>query len=401
MNTTDISTDSTTWLRMPFFISNAGAALRRSTPKILRPFWLSTDQMHGALAQYFVTTLSSVSRSGGEISACLFERASVQSCADLDEQSSIENPNKTNSVAVILGFYNGQQHITEQLQSIFEQSHQALHVYLSDDLSSIPFDLQQVDLDARHFKNLSIGFRQHNVGFTNNFLNALAAIDHGYEYFAFSDQDDIWHQQKLERAIESISSVPSDKPALYCARTEIADASCTTTLGYSPLFNKPPSFENALVQNIGGGNTMVFNKAARDLIVASSLNATVVSHDWWCYQIVTGAGGYVVYDPEPCLKYRQHDNNLVGANASWAARFLRIRELMQGRFSTWNDINLKALSDHRHLLAEKNLRILDDFIEARQAHFFKRLMLFKRSGVYRQTLFDNLGLLLSIVLNRV
>ena len=31
----------------------------------------------------------------------------------------------------------------------------------------------------------------------------------------------------------------------------------------APLFRKPPIFENALVQSIAGGNTMVFNQAAR------------------------------------------------------------------------------------------------------------------------------------------
>ncbi len=341
------------------------------------------------------------SRLQGESSDCLSEPALARSDVDLDEQSCLEKPHMAKGVAVILGFYDGQQYIAEQLQSIFEQSHQAFHIYLCDDRSSTPFDVKQIDLDARHFKKLRVIYRNRNVGFAKNFLNSLAVVGCGYEYFAFSDQDDIWYPKKLERAIASIASVPSQKPALYCARTEIADTSCTKTHGYSPLFNQPPSFANALVQSLAGGNTMVFNKAARDLIVTSSLNSTIVSHDWWCYQIVTGAGGYVVYDPEPCLKYRNHGGNLAGENITWAARLSRICGLLQGRFRAWNNINLKALSDHRYLLTEPNLRILDDFIEARQAHFLKRLMLSKRSGVYRQTFFGNLGLFLGILLKKV
>ena len=146
---------------------------------------------------------------------------------------------------------------------------------------------------------------------------------------------------------------------------------------------------------------MVFNRATRDLIINAAVGANVVSHDWWCYQIVTGAGGYVVYDTEPCLKYRQHASNLVGANTSWRARFLRIRGLLQGRFRTWNDINLKALQEHAHLLTRDNRKILSDFIEARQSSLIKRLFLFKRSGIYRQTLLDNLGLVLGVFLNKV
>jgi len=304
-------------------------------------------------------------------------------------------------IAIILGYYNGEAHVDEQLESIFSQSHSALHVFIGDDHSPSPFDADVLKIEFKKRLKLSVETRSENVGFAKNFLQSLACIDDSFEYFAFSDQDDIWYPNKLKKAIEELTKAPAHLPALYCARTEIADADCSQILGCSPIFNKPPSFANALVQNIGGGNTMVFNKAARDLIVAASRNTTVVSHDWWCYQIVTGAGGYVFYDSEPCLKYRQHSNNLVGANTSWSARLLRIRALMEGRFRAWNDVNLKALADHKHLLTDQNIRILNDFIGARQSSLFKRLKLVKHSGIYRQTLFGNLGLLFGLLLNRI
>ena len=307
----------------------------------------------------------------------------------------------TPRVAVVLGYFEGREYVCDQLRSILDQSHSAVHIYLCDDNSEPRFSFNGFRLDSAQLSQISIGLRSRNIGFTNNFLNALASISDEFEYFAFSDQDDIWHQDKLERALAALAKAPTQKPALYCARTEIADATCEHTLGYSPRFNKTPSFANALVQNIGGGNTMVFNRAARDLIINVTVDANVVSHDWWCYQIVSGAGGYVVYDPEPCLKYRQHANNLVGANTSWRARFLRIRGLLQGRLRTWNDINLKALSEHSHLLTADNRKILNNFTEARQSSLLKRLFLFKRSGIYRQTLFGNLGLLLGVFLKKV
>ena len=318
----------------------------------------------------------------------------------LSERSQIARSARVR-VAVILGYFDGQSFIGEQLQSIIEQTHSALHIYLCDDDTERRFSLDGLRLDQNALSKMSVGVRPHNIGFTNNFLNALASVSDKFKYFAFSDQDDVWHEDKLEKAIAALEKGPSEQPALYCARTEIADATCAHTLGYSPLFNKPPSFANALVQNIGGGNTMVFNKAARDLILKATQDVTVVSHDWWCYQVVTGAGGHVIYDSEPCLKYRQHDHNLVGANTSWRARLLRVRDLLRGRFSEWNDINLAALSTHKHLLTVTNQRVLDDFIQARQASLPKRLKLFKRSGIYRQTLFGNLGLLLGVFLNKV
>ena len=338
------------------------------------------------------------------------ERLLFISASVLENDQDVHSPDELNAtteltenkVAIILGRYDGDNHLAEQLQSIFGQSHKALHVFVADDFSQTPFTIDALKLDAGQRNKLSIGIRSKNVGFAKNFLSALADIEPHFEYFAFSDQDDIWHTNKLEKALSALSEVSTDIPALYCARTELVDETCTKTLGYSTVFSKPPSFANALIQSIAGGNTMVFNNAARQLIVASSLNAPVVSHDWWSYQIVTGAGGRVIYDLEPSLKYRQHGNNLIGAtNASWAARFLRIRELMLGKFRSWNDINLKALSDHKHLLTEQNRRVLNDFIDARQSRYSNAVKLFKRSGIYRQTMLGNLGLLLGIFLNKV
>ena len=146
---------------------------------------------------------------------------------------------------------------------------------------------------------------------------------------------------------------------------------------------------------------MVFNKAAKDLILEATEDVTVVSHDWWCYQIVTGVGGRVIYDPQPCLKYRQHARNLVGSNDNWRARLLRIRGLLRGDYRKWNDINLAALWKHEHSLTFNNRRALCDFTQARQSSLLKRLLLFRRTGIYRQTLLGNLGLLLAVFLNRV
>lgn len=304
-------------------------------------------------------------------------------------------------VAIILGYFNGERYIAEQIGSIFNQTHQSLKIFLSDDQSTLKFSFDKLKLSNSQLKKTHIHHMECNLGFQKNFLNTLANINGKFDYFAFSDQDDIWHKDKLERAISQLSRVSPNIPALYFARTEIVDATGKRSLGYSPLFRKPPAFANALTQNIGGGNTMVFNSAARDLINSTSKNIDVVSHDWWCYQIVTGAGGYVVYDPEPCLKYRQHEHNLIGSNKGWIARFMRIRSLLQGRLRDWSNINLKALEDHKYLLTNANQRVLRDVIEARQSSLMRRLFLFKRSGIYRQTLFGNLALLLGILLNKV
>jgi hypothetical protein len=145
---------------------------------------------------------------------------------------------------------------------------------------------------------------------------------------------------------------------------------------------------------------MVFNKTAKCLLVEAG-QVDVVSHDWWTYMLVTGAGGEVFYDEVPSTRYRQHDNNLIGANHDWGARLTRVRQLLNGRFQNWNELNLKALDQARYLLTLENQYRLDLFIALRQTKILRRLIMARKVGLYRQTYLGNLALHGAMLLNKV
>lgn len=146
---------------------------------------------------------------------------------------------------------------------------------------------------------------------------------------------------------------------------------------------------------------MVFNNAARELLREAGENKSVITHDWWAYMVVTGCGGRVFYDSKPTLRYRQHGGNLVGTNANWAARLKRIRMLFQGRFKYWNDCNISALLTLEHRLTPENREILQRFADARGMSLIPRLIHLKRSGIYRQTLLGNIGLVAAAILGKI
>ena len=237
-------------------------------------------------------------------------------------------------------------------------------------------------------------------GFCANFLSLTCKADIQADYYAYSDQDDIWQSEKLARALAVLKTVPTEVPGLYCSRTLVVDAD-DHPICMSPLFTKPPSFANALMQNIGGGNTMVFNDAARRLLMEAGEYVNVVTHDWWAYLLVSGCGGQVFYDAEQTVRYRQHENNLVGMNASTSARLKRIIQLFKGRFREWTDLNVAAINAMREHLTPKNQHILDQFVVARQQPLFRRMLALKSSGIYRQTLFGKLGLIVAAMFNKI
>lgn len=237
-------------------------------------------------------------------------------------------------------------------------------------------------------------------GFCANFLSLTCRTDIQADYYAYSDQDDIWQSDKLARALAVLKTMPADVPALYCSRTLLVDAG-DRPICMSPLFTKPPSFANALMQNIGGGNTMVFNDAARKLLIEAGEAMNVITHDWWTYLLVSGCGGQVFYDAEPTVRYRQHEYNLVGMNSSMSARLKRIIQLFKGKFREWTDLNVAAINSTRVHLTPKNQQILDQFVVARQQPLLRRMLALKSSGIYHQTLFGKLGLIAAAVFNKV
>jgi glycosyltransferase involved in cell wall biosynthesis len=303
-------------------------------------------------------------------------------------------------VAILLSTYNGALFLAEQLDSLIAQSHRNWVIYASDDGSS------DATLDILRKYQEKVGTSKLVIvegprrGFSANFLSLIKKPEIEADFFAYCDQDDLWKADKLLRALQWCLTIAADTPSLYCTRTQQID-SFGTPIGMSPLFSAPPSFRNALVQSLAGGNTMVFNTATRRLLLKTNENDRIISHDWWTYLVVSGCNGAIHYDATPTIGYRQHGSNLIGSNTGMSERLTRLRKMMSGTFRDWNDANLCAIrAIHGDLSADSRLT-LDLFIEARQSPLLKRLLLIHKAGVYRQTLLGNLGLTAAAILQRL
>lgn len=301
-------------------------------------------------------------------------------------------------VAILLGCYNGAEHLEAQLESIAAQTYTNWVLLASDDGSA---DATRAILDR--FRLCHGSERVHvrsgpQKGFLANFLAMACRPSFEAGFYAFCDQDDVWEPTRLERALGFIE--PSAVvPALYCSRTRLVD-DLDRVIGHSPEFRREPCFCNALVQSIAGGNTMVFNEAARQLLVAAGDQVEVASHDWWLYLLVSGAGGRVIYDAWPSVRYRQHGGNLIGGNVGWRARLTRLRRLFEGRFSRWNNMNCVALGECVELLTKENRAIFELFRRSRSDRLSARLCGIFRSRVHRQTTIGNIGMYVAVFIGK-
>ncbi len=318
----------------------------------------------------------------------------------MTETTKTTNKGEPNHVSVLLCTYNGEAFIEQQLDSIQNQTHQHISVYASDDGSTDETLNILKKYQAQWHKGDFKIYDGPRKGFMANFLSLVCSTQIPDSYYTFADQDDIWALDKLSHALTLLQAETQQDPVVYCSRTELIDAD-GVNIGYSPIFTRKPSFANALVQSIGGGNTMVLNPTAVRLMREASIGQTIISHDWWAYLVVTGAGGKILYDKKPTTLYRQHGGNLVGTNIGLPAKLLRAKQLLNGHFYEWNNVNIKALQSVKQLLTKENTEIFETFCEARQKSLFPRLAGIRKAGVYRQSTMDNTGLFVATVLNRL
>nr|WP_321365635.1 glycosyltransferase [uncultured Celeribacter sp.] len=304
--------------------------------------------------------------------------------------------------AIVLALHAGTPHIGEQIDSFLAQTVRDWILVVSNDG---PDDgaLAKIESARQGFQNGLIVTSRKSYGFADNFLSALADVPEEVEWVALSDQDDVWLPQKLSRAVEALRRTPHDQPALYAASRLLWDPRTNKTWPTQISTSRGPSFANALVENVAPGNTIVFNRAALNILKPLAKDARrVFAHDWWIYQILTGVGSAVTIDAEPVVLYRQHGGNLIGETQSIVALIRRKWRALMGDFSRNMSLQLAALEPARHILTPENQRILEAFVSARaQKNPLLRLYRLMKSGAHRQSAAAHLSLLIAALLGKI
>lgn len=304
------------------------------------------------------------------------------------------------SVAILLCTFNGEKYLEEQLESIQNQDYKHWAVYVNDD-GSKDTTLDILKRYQKEWGNKKLIIRQGpQRGFCQNFLNIINDKKIQADFYFLCDQDDIWMPHKLSHTIKKLSKLDPLKPALYCARTTYVSSDAKKTLGQSDLFLKPPSFKNALIQSIAGGNTMAFNNHLKS-VAQKHPKADIVSHDWWLYILNELKGGYTFYDAKSTILYRQHDKSLIGANTGVLAKLKRLRLLMNGTYRIYNTKHLNVFRALSIETDKKNINLIDQFMILRDKSLIRRWRMIKELGLYRQTWDTHLGLYLGAILHKL
>jgi len=296
-------------------------------------------------------------------------------------------------VAVLMATYNGMGWIQAQLDSILTQENVDITLYASDDGSNDGTDdtlrvLRKIDPRVVVLPKIA------STGSAGqNFYRLIRDVDtNAFDYVAFADQDDIWHQDKLIRHIHlinhhQVAAVSSNVTAFWPDGTEQLIVKSQPQLKYDFLF-----------ESAGPGCSFLMTpwlvaRVREQLLAPISQARQVALHDWLTYAVCRAYGAKWFVDATPSLYYRQHALNVVGANSGMLAKWTRLIQFQQG----WYRAEVAKIS---HVCATINQDPKINVIARLVARpsLLSNLKLLCLVGDTRRRFIDRLGLAICLVL---
>lgn len=216
-------------------------------------------------------------------------------------------------VDILLATYNGENYLSAQLDSILAQTHSDFRLLISDDCST---DNTKKILEeyVKKDKRLIVFTQEKNLGVVKNFEFLLKKVES--KYYMFSDQDDIWNSNKIEKSLEVIEKTESD---LVYSDLEVVDSSLNVTYssywklkGFYKKIIKYNNFESLYLNNFVTGCTMLSKSELIKEVLPLPNTSKFILHDYWI-PLILSQKYKISYIEEPLIKYRQHKNNKVGS----------------------------------------------------------------------------------------
>jgi len=233
-------------------------------------------------------------------------------------------------IVVLMAVYNGDEWLQEQVASILGQQEVNVRLVINVDRST---DNSRALCERLASENPAVIVLPEELRLgsaTKNFLYLAQRVTVGSaDFVAFSDQDDIWDSDKLHRSIRAMSE-------------NIADGVSSDVEAFWPngkrrlvIKSQPQRRLDFVLEAAGPGSTYLISKALwEDFVVW--LNGKDLEkmppHDWLLYAFSRLNGYRWHIMAESTVLYRQHDQNVLGANLGFKGRIARVGSVVNGSF---------------------------------------------------------------------
>lgn len=216
-------------------------------------------------------------------------------------------------IDILMATYNGEKYLSEQIDSILDQTFQDWRLVIHDDGSrdeTVRIINAYVEKYPNKIVHIDDGIR--TGGAKNNFFHLMKFVQ--AEYIMFSDQDDVWEKEKVEITYSEMKKNEiNDVPCLVFTDLKVVDFDLNLISNSLKSYQKlqmPKNLEDSLLRNCVTGCTMMINSA---LYQSMTYPRDALMHDWWCMIEVFKSKGKLVFVEKSPILYRQHADNEVGA----------------------------------------------------------------------------------------
>lgn len=230
-------------------------------------------------------------------------------------------------INLVLSTYNGEKYLPALLESILKQTWPLIDIYVRDDGSSdSTVTILKAFRDTLPQGKKMILFNEltndwNNLGAHQSYRRLISSLEPA-DYYIFCDQDDVWDERKVERAITHMEKYPADVPVLYAHNCYVCDSALRSEHTLKPLQSYPPekmahiNLAKVIMTGTwaGVGMAQALNHALKTLAFDSGDFDSSIAIDCWVSWVVAGMGGAFIYDEEPLAYYRRHEGTYSSGN---------------------------------------------------------------------------------------
>lgn len=293
-------------------------------------------------------------------------------------------------INILMSTYNGEKFLKQQIESIQKQTVEHWNLLIRDDGSTdkTPQIIQEFAKKDSRIRFINPNNRQ-NFGVVKNF-HTLVKFEEADFYF-FSDQDDVWLEDKLALTLAESNRYELNKPLLVYTDLKIVNQKLEVTnesMIKTQSHHANTSLVEELTENTVTGGTMMINHAlAKEWTVTENL----LMHDWYLALLASSLGNLVYLD-HPTELYRQHDSNVLGAR-TWSKRmknWIRPHKLIDKYWWLITSSQEQAKLLLNHNLRKSDYDMVEAYVTLLDKNLKQRIITLKKYGFKKNRAFHTL-----------
>lgn len=287
----------------------------------------------------------------------------------------MKNNEAIKRVLILMSTFNGGEEICRQVESILKQKKVNVFINIRDDGSDLSTQRLLYRLKNLYPDKISLIVGS-NIGWKKSFLELIKLAGDDYDYYGFSDQDDLWLDDKISQCINIMEGDRIECPKLAHCNCISVDEKMNIRSEQETRMICPKSFKMAISTEYFQGCGMLWNKKAMRLLQQYYPKNVNLAHDYWvgliCYLF-----GKIYFCPTPLFYHIRYANN----SSSDGSR----NEGKRKRISSFFKSKSVYMNPSKDLLCGYH-----DLLNKSQTSFLNKCSLYRRNFIFKMSLIFDL-----------